>query len=70
MLTVMGKAEGRGENWHGHVTALTVAPKYRRLGVAAMLMNSLEEMSEKYDALLCFDFINTMSHTLICLMNN
>ena len=20
----MGKAEGRGENWHGHVTAVTV----------------------------------------------
>lgn len=44
---IMGKAEGRGENWHGHVTALTVAPMYRRLGVAAMLMNSLEDMSEK-----------------------
>lgn len=45
----MGKAEGRSENWHGHVTALTVAPMYRRLGVAAMLMHSLEDMSEKYD---------------------
>ena len=43
----MGKAEGRLENWHGHVTALTVAPQYRRLGLAAQLMNSLEDISER-----------------------
>lgn len=45
---VMGKAEGIGENWHGHVTALTVSPDFRRLGLAATLMNCLEEVSEKY----------------------
>lgn len=44
---VMGKAEGHGENWHGHVTALTVSPDYRRLGLAATLMNFLENVSEK-----------------------
>jgi len=43
----MGKAEGHAENWHGHVTALTVAPEYRRLGLAASLMKFLEEVSEK-----------------------
>lgn len=31
-VAVMGKAEGKGELWHGHVTAVTVAPEYRRLG--------------------------------------
>jgi N-terminal acetyltransferase B complex catalytic subunit len=30
---IMGKAEGENENWHGHVTALTVAPEYRRIGL-------------------------------------
>lgn len=44
---VLGKAEGVGENWHGHVTALTVAPEYRRLGLARQLMNLLEDVSEK-----------------------
>lgn len=44
----MGKAEGHGENWHGHVTALTVSPDYRRLGLAAILMKFLENVSEKY----------------------
>lgn len=43
----MGKAEGTGKNWHGHVTAITVAPEYRRLGLADGMMNLLEQVSEK-----------------------
>ena len=43
----MGKAEGHGDNWHGHVTALTVGPEFRRLGLAANLMNILEKISDK-----------------------
>lgn len=47
---IMGKAEGHGENWHGHITALTVSPNYRRLGLAAMLIKFLEDVSEKKQA--------------------
>jgi N-terminal acetyltransferase B complex catalytic subunit len=47
LFAVMGKAEGHGENWHGHVTALTVSPEFRRLGLAATLMAWLEDVSEK-----------------------
>eukprot|EP00124_Ichthyophonus_hoferi_P004996 Ihof_evm4s634 gene=Ihof_evmTU4s634 len=43
---VMGKAEGQGKEWHGHVTALTVAPDYRRLGLGELMMNMLERVSE------------------------
>lgn len=46
----MGKVEGAGENWHGHVTALSVAPEYRRLNLAARLMDALEQVSEKHNA--------------------
>ncbi|RHY76327.1 hypothetical protein DYB28_000371 [Aphanomyces astaci] len=42
---LMGKAEGKGENWHGHVTAVTVAPEFRRLGLAKNLMDYLENSS-------------------------
>jgi N-terminal acetyltransferase B complex catalytic subunit len=42
----MGKAEGEAKLWHGHVTAVTVAPEYRRLGLAKQLMDSLEHVSE------------------------
>ncbi|XP_043480982.1 N-alpha-acetyltransferase 20 [Leptopilina heterotoma] len=47
---IMGKAEGHGEDWHGHVTALTVSPDHRRLGLAASLMKFLEDLSEKKSA--------------------
>ncbi|WFD22032.1 hypothetical protein MEQU1_000694 [Malassezia equina] len=54
---VLGKAEGREPSTdkrkrreeptlHGHVTAVTVAPEYRRLGVAQMLMDFFELISE------------------------
>lgn len=46
---IMGKSEGSvpQETWHGHVTALTVAPEYRRLGLGAKMMNILEEVSDR-----------------------
>lgn len=47
LFLVMGKAEGLNENWHGHVTCLTVCDQYRRQGLAAKLMNDLEATSEQ-----------------------
>ncbi|OBZ66271.1 N-terminal acetyltransferase B complex catalytic subunit naa20, partial [Grifola frondosa] len=46
-LTFLGKAEGNGTERHGHVTALTVAPEYRRLGLARKFMALLEQISEE-----------------------
>lgn len=34
-------------DWHGHVTALTVHPNFRRLGLAAKLMSTLENISDR-----------------------
>ncbi|KDD74763.1 hypothetical protein H632_c1089p1 [Helicosporidium sp. ATCC 50920] len=45
MAYIFGKVEGRGELWHGHVTAVTVAPDYRRLSLAKKLMNLLEDVT-------------------------
>lgn len=42
---MLGKAEGTEELWHGHVSAVTVAPLYRRLGLARTLMEDLESTS-------------------------
>ena len=36
--------------WHGHVTALTVAPQARRLGLAQSLTKALERGCEEQDA--------------------
>ena len=47
----IGKAEGEGKLWHGHVSAVTVAPKYRRLGLAKTLMDYFEDVSkQQYNA--------------------
>lgn len=46
---ILGKAEdfhSEPNSWHGHVTAVTVPPEYRRLGIAAQLMAMLERVSE------------------------
>lgn len=44
---ILGKAEGEQEGWHGHVTAVTVAPESRRLGLARQLMDKLENITEE-----------------------
>lgn len=48
----LGKVEGsRGDeirkDWHGHVTAVTVAPQYRKLGLARSLMDLCERVSDR-----------------------
>jgi N-terminal acetyltransferase B complex catalytic subunit len=45
---LMGKLEGRGTDWHSHVTAITVSPEYRRLGVARGMMQGFELSSDQY----------------------
>lgn len=42
---MLGKSEGSGNLWHGHVSAVTVAPLYRRLGLAKSFMDDLESTS-------------------------
>ncbi|VDD83488.1 unnamed protein product [Mesocestoides corti] len=44
---MVAKSEGQGESWHGHVTALSVAPEYRRVGLASRLMRGFEDTSER-----------------------
>ena len=43
---IFGKSEGSGVNWHGHITAVTVAGHYRRLGVARHLIDRLERQAD------------------------
>ena len=48
---ILGKAEGDDDLWHGHISAVTVAPRYRRLGLAKKLCTYFERVSiETYQA--------------------
>ena len=60
----MGKAEGDDKLWHGHVTALTVAPEYRRMGLGRSLMDLLEEISVKQYDTYFVDLFVRKSNTL------
>ncbi|CBH09683.1 N-acetyltransferase complex ARD1 subunit,putative [Trypanosoma brucei gambiense DAL972] len=46
MAYTLGKAEGEAEDFHGHVSAVTVAPTFRRLGLGVTLMKELEATTE------------------------
>eukprot|EP00494_Astrolonche_serrata_P001794 UN01800 len=41
----INKAEGDKENWHGHISAVTVAPQFRRLKLASRLMDDMEHIT-------------------------
>ena len=39
---LLGKAEGEGRLWHGHVSAITISKYYRRISMAKSLMHQFE----------------------------
>ena len=58
---------GNGNNWHGHVTAVTCAPAHRRLGLAGRLMDALEKISEQKKCMFVDLFVrvsNTVAITM------
>ena len=65
---ILGKAEGKKHLWHGHVTAVTVAPEYRRIGCAKTLMQFLEKGTEEaYNGYFVDLFVresNTLAQTM------
>ncbi len=65
---ILGKAEGNKDLWHGHVTAVTVSPDYRRLGIASKLMDYLENVSEKSYNAYFVDLFVRVSNNLACMM--
>eukprot|EP00775_Hariotina_reticulata_P005578 gene5578-5816_t len=63
---ILGKAEGEGTLWHGHVTAVTVAPEFRRQNLARKLMNMLEEITHKvHDAYFVDLFVRVSNQVAI-----
>lgn len=67
MAYIMGKVEGDGENWHGHVTALSVASIYRRVNLAAKLMTELENVSERKQAYFVDLFVRQSNHVALAM---
>jgi N-terminal acetyltransferase B complex catalytic subunit len=68
--SLTGKVEGHKKLWHGHVTAVTVSPEYRRLGVASNLMAFLEEVSQELYNAYFVDLFVRVSNQLAQVMYN
>jgi N-terminal acetyltransferase B complex catalytic subunit len=65
---ILGKAEGEKQLWHGHVSAVTVAQEYRRLGVAKNLMIHLERITDELFNAFFVDLFVRQSNKLAQLM--
>lgn len=65
---VFGKVEGTGDKWHGHVTAVTVAPPYRRLRLAEQLMGLLEDVTDKQHRAFFVDLFVRVSNAVAIAM--
>lgn len=72
--TVMGKLESspsyyQGSEhylpWHAHITALTVAPEARRLGIGKLLSEQLEAVADANDAWFVDLFVRASNHKAI-----
>ncbi|GMS77884.1 hypothetical protein PENTCL1PPCAC_59, partial [Pristionchus entomophagus] len=64
---IMGKSEGRNDQWHGHVTALSIAPEFRRIGLAGRLMEGLEQISEEKKAFFVDLFVRVGNEVAVAL---
>ncbi|QLG73618.1 hypothetical protein HG535_0F01290 [Zygotorulaspora mrakii] len=43
---MMAKTEGKGHDWHCHITAVTIAPTFRRVSLASRLCKALEAITD------------------------
>jgi N-terminal acetyltransferase B complex catalytic subunit len=43
---LLAKVEGSGSEWHSHISAISVSPEFRKLGVARILLDYFEEVSD------------------------
>ena len=54
---MIGKDEGSRDEYHVHVSAVTVAPEYRRLRVSQRLMGQLENVGNTFGCKFCDLFV-------------
>ena len=66
-IVYIGKIEGKGnrEEYHGHITAVTVGPPFRRRGLARILMNFLEAGCEKAEAMYVDLFVRSSNNIAV-----
>lgn len=61
---LLAKVEGTGLDWHSHISAVSVSPEFRKLGVARFLLDYFETVSESVHFCYFADLYVRMSNTV------
>ncbi|KAL7716817.1 N-acetyltransferase [Entamoeba marina] len=64
-----GKIEGVKEKYHGHLTAITIAREYRKIGLSTQLMYWLKQISEEAHTYYVDLFVRKSNDTAIKMYN-
>jgi len=64
-----GKSEGPGQSHHGHLTAITIAREFRRIGVTEQFMNLLKQISEEHNGRYIDLFVRKSNENAIKMYN-
>lgn len=56
--------------WHAHITAITVTPEARRLGIGRLLTQKLEAIADANDAWFVDLFVRRSNHKAIAFYNS
>eukprot|EP01064_Diplonema_japonicum_P006012 TRINITY_DN13982_c0_g1_i1.p1 TRINITY_DN13982_c0_g1~~TRINITY_DN13982_c0_g1_i1.p1 ORF type:complete len:199 (+),score=40.19 TRINITY_DN13982_c0_g1_i1:58-597(+) len=68
---MIGKVEGEGDLWHAHVSAVTIAPESRRIGLGGQLMENLENIANKVDKAYFVDlFVRKSNNVAVSMYQN
>ncbi|GME96715.1 unnamed protein product [Ambrosiozyma monospora] len=51
---MLAKTEGKSTDWHSHISAVTIDPNYRRIGLASWLCKALESYTEPEKPYHCY----------------
>ena len=61
---LLAKVEGKGSEWHSHISAISVSPEFRILGVGRTLLDHFEMVSEEVHRCWFADLYVRVSNTL------
>ena len=61
---LLAKVEGVDAEWHSHISAVSVSPEFRKLGVAKLLLDYFEDVSENVHFCYFADLYVRVSNTV------
>ena len=67
---ILGKIEGSEQNWHSHISAITVGEPFRKIGLARTLMTGFELTSKRQKAVFADLFVRHSNSVAVLMYEN